>query len=228
MVPSDPCSRKCSRGAFAENDDSALAGDVALHEVLPTAISGHVSMNAKRRVVYNVGERDHDFSVDHASIADAPGFHRLGRHPTRQPCRMTHDGKRATYLVNHIGNKTLHLVTLQQLAPLLPHPQPNRSAKLRNRHARPAYAIRLRLALLQRLVSARDEHFAQQVTQRDVAAALERQVNAALDELGFACCERRVEAREVAALDACCEGREEALEAWVRGEEGGGGKGVGG
>jgi hypothetical protein len=131
-----------------------------------------------------------------------------------------------TYLIDHIRDQTLHLICVQPLAIALPHSQPNRSIKLHQRDPRPADPILLRLALLEGLVPARDEHLAQQVPERDVAASLEGQVDPAFDELGLASGERGVEASEVAALDAGAQRGEELLEARVGREEGRGREGV--
>jgi len=122
------------------------------------------------------------------------------------------ENKDGPYLVDHVRQQTLHLIVLQP--PLLgPTAQPNRRPEFSNRNPRPAH--RRRAFLLGHLEASGKENLPKQVPQRDVAAALEGQVDAALDELVLAGGEGGIEAGEIGASDAAAQGGEEGAETWV-------------
>jgi hypothetical protein len=125
-----------------------------------------------------------------------------------------------THLVNHIGQKTFNLIRVNCLATL----QANCSRKFSNRDSSPSNR---RCAFLLRLLEATsDENPTQKVPKRDVAAALKREVYAALHELVFAFLQREIERPKVTFSDAPAEWEKEALQSRVGLEEFLAGEGV--
>ncbi len=109
-----------------------------------------------------------------------------------------------TNLVNHVRQQAFNLIIVD---PLLAA-EADGGRKLGDRDA--AAADRL-LSILSFLETARDKYLPQEVAQRNIAAALQRQVDAPLDELVFPFLEGEVELVELAPLDASAERQEELL-----------------
>lgn len=116
-----------------------------------------------------------------------------------------------THLVNHVGQQALNLVIVN----LLLASETNGGGKFSDGYA--AWANRL-LPILA-LEAAGEENLAQQVTQRNVAAPFQREVDAALDELVLAFLESKVERVELALLDTAAERQEELLQSRIRGQQ---------
>lgn len=76
-----------------------------------------------------------------------------------------------------------------------------------------------RLPFLRLFEASCNKHFTEQVTQGDVAAALQRQVDASLDELFFARRHSFVKPDQVTFPNAVGQRAEELLQSWERGEK---------
>ena len=118
-----------------------------------------------------------------------------------------------TNLVNHIRHQTLHLIPFN-------HPtfavtttsKPHRSHKLLQWNSRPSNPSFTLFALLE---PACDEHFAEEIPQRNVASALQSEVDAPFDEFVLAGEQRGVEPGQVAAPDAGAQWGEEGVQLWI-------------
>lgn len=119
----------------------------------------------------------------------------------------------ATHLVNHIRQQTLHFVTLHGLLAA----QVDAGMELINRD--PGTSSWWLGGISRFFETAGDVDFAEEVAECDVAATLQGQINAALDEFLLTSGEGSVKASQVAALDTAAEGEEETLELRERGQE---------
>jgi hypothetical protein len=98
--------------------------------------------------------------------------------------------------------------------------QSNCCSKLGNGDSRPAYSWSS--FLLGRFKSSGEEDFPKQVTQGDVTAALEGEVDTALDKIILTSRESGIEARQIGFPNATAERGEEGTETWIRAQEVGG------
>ncbi len=117
-----------------------------------------------------------------------------------------------THLVNHVGQQALHFVVVN----LFLAPEADRGGKLSDRHAAAADWL---LPLLGLLKSPCDEYFPEEVAQRDVAAAFQCEVDAALDKLVLALLQSEIKFVELAPLDAPAERQEEFLQPRILGQK---------
>lgn len=116
-----------------------------------------------------------------------------------------------TYLVDHIGHLTLHLVRVNVLLAA----ETDGSSKFGDGDSRSPYRWRGRCLGIGSLKPAGEEDLAQQVAETGIVRTLEREVDTPLDKLVFAFLQGLVESVQVTLLDALGEGQEERLQAWV-------------
>ena len=115
-----------------------------------------------------------------------------------------------THLVNHIRHHTLNLIRVLHLLAAKAYS----SNKLDDGNASaPHPRTALDLGLLE---PTGKKDLAQEVAQRNVAASLQGQVDATLDELVLALLESQVECVQLTLLDAVGERQEKLLEAGIR------------
>lgn len=110
--------------------------------------------------------------------------------------KKTPDGNAPTYLINHVRQEALHLIRISLIPIAL---KVNSRLELRDRDSRPPQRRRPLPRLLE---PPSDEHLPEEVPHGDVAAALQREVDALLDEGVLALLEGDVEVVEGAAADA--------------------------
>jgi hypothetical protein len=110
-----------------------------------------------------------------------------------------------THLVDHIGQQALDFVVVN----LFLAAEADGSGKLGDWHTR---AASRRLPFLCLFEAAGEEDFPQKIAECNVAAALQREVDATLHELVLAFLESEIELMELSPLDAPAEGHEEFLQ----------------
>ena len=114
-----------------------------------------------------------------------------------------------THLVDHIGQQALDFVAVD----LFLAAEADGGGKLGNWHAG---AASRRLPFLCLVEAAGEEDFPQEIAERNVAATLQSEVDAALHKLILAFLESEIELVELSPLDAPAEGHEEFLQPRVR------------
>ena len=114
-----------------------------------------------------------------------------------------------TYLVDHVGQETLHLIVVNGLMA----PKADGGSELGDGDSGSSDLWRpFRLGFLE---STSEKNFAQQVAQGDVSPALQREVDAALDELVFSFLESKIEGVKLASLNVSGEREEELLQSGI-------------
>lgn len=111
----------------------------------------------------------------------------------------------ATHLVDHVGQQALDLIRIDQ-PPVAVHV--DGGVKFSYGHARAAYRSFAFFCLVE---ASRDEDLAQQITQGNISAPLERQVDASSDKFVLAFLQSKVKGTQVAALDASSQWEEQLL-----------------
>ena len=124
--------------------------------------------------------------------------------------------RKRLYLVDHICQQTLYFIVFQ---PPVFHftAQPYRCSEFSNRDSRPAYGWSS--FIFSFFEASGEENFPKQVTQRNVTAALEGKIYAALDEFIFTSGESCIEPGQVGSSDAAAERGEKGAETWIRAQK---------